>query len=263
MERGCRVAECSECGADNPEGAEFCGLCANRFPKEKPAAPAREKWSSLEGLRSATEKSKGHAWIWLTAILVVIAVAVLTVVLVKSHMEQSVEGSSEYVGTSSGLTFKYPATWEKKDFKYLKTLAHGQEIDPMQGNEIVLLAHGNTIYRHLLIVSSRASDYGAASWEEIESALQSAIAQEAGTEGMKVTFIKPGLRASSGAHVVAVMYTVTGKGGPPLLQIEASIIKGNLTYTFAMTTPLAGGGSDEGDARSVFTRLMNSVTFSK
>jgi hypothetical protein len=193
----------------------------------------------------------------------VIAVTVLAVVLVRTNTESSVEGQGEYVGSTSGLTFKYPSSWEKKDFAYLKTLANGQEVDPSQGNEIVLLKRGSSLYRHLLVVSSRGVDFHGASWTDLEPSLRTGMFEAAQTQGSKITFINPGLRASTGAHVIALTYIASGGGGPRMFQIEADIVRGNIDYTFGLTTPLVPGASDEADARNVFTRLINSVTFNR
>ncbi|MHB8895871.1 MAG: zinc ribbon domain-containing protein [Candidatus Geothermincolia bacterium] len=257
------MPDCPDCGAHNPDGATFCGLCSHSFKDSKadPPSPQTDKWSSVGGLRYASREKKGRGWLWLVSALAVVVVAVLVVVLTLSRIEKAADGQTEFNGKTSGLAFEYPSTWEKKDYDYLRTLSKGEQVDPYLGNEVVLMKRGEAIYKHLLVVSSTASPYGEQSWTEVEKGLRDAVLQSAPANWSGLTFINLGLNEGTGARGLGAMYTVTQPVGPKLFQIEGYILKGNITYSFMLTTPLKGGGADEGEARSVFTELMRSITF--
>lgn len=257
------MARCPECGADNPEGAAFCGLCAGSFErgKDNPVKQAREKWSSIDELDFSRHDRRSRGFLLGACAFAVIAVAAIAGVLVVSHIEGTAEGLKEYVSRYSAVSFKYPSSWETKDFNYLRTMNRGEELDPHMGNEVVLMKRGHTVYRHLLIVSSLDSPYKKQGWPEIKNALETDKQQSGPDNRTDVTFIKLGLPASLNANGIGATYTVIPAMGPELFQIEGMVLKDDIIYTFAFTTPLKGGGSDEGEARAVFARLMQSVSF--
>lgn len=258
------MAECLSCGADNPEGAPFCGLCASPFAAQAETAPPRsekEKWSTLEQLKPVSRGRRGRGWIWGISFVAVVVIAILAVVLVRSHVEKAAEGQAQFTSKYSALSFKYPSSWEKRDVNYLKTLNKGQAIDPRMGNEVVLMKRGSSLYRHLLVVSSAESPFGEEKWDQIKQTLQT-DAQQGGPENRTdITYINLGLQASTRANGIGTLYTVVPPMGPSLFQIEALILRDNIMYTFALTTPLKGGGSDEGEARTLFIELMQNITF--
>lgn len=257
------MAQCPECGAQNPDGAAFCSLCASPFRGEAPEAVTqlqRERWQVLEEL-DFKKRKRSRRLIWGASLLAAVVIAVLAVVFIGSHMEKGAEGQSEYASKYSGISFKYPSSWEKKDFAYLKTLNKGQDVNPNMGNEIVLMKRGGAIYRHLLVVSSTTSPYGDLAWNDIKNALYSGVQQGGPENRSDVTFINLALPASARANGIGAFYTVIPPMGPTLFQIEGLIVRGDIVYSFGLTTPLKGGGSDEGEARALFTELMQSITF--
>lgn len=257
------MARCPDCGADNPEDAAFCGLCAGSFERNKdgPVKQAREKWSSIDELEFTGHKRRSRGFVLGACAFAVAAIAVIAGVLVGSHVEKTAEGCSEYVSRYSAISFKYPSSWEAKDFDCLRTMNRGEDLDPRMGNEVILMKRGRTVYRHLLIVSSVDSPYRDQSWSEVKNALETDEQQSGPDNRTDVTFIKLGMQASQNANGIGASYTVIPVMGPRLFQIEGMVLKDDILYTFAFTTPLKGGGSDEAEARAVFATLMQSVSF--
>jgi hypothetical protein len=266
------MAECPDCGAENPDGAAFCGLCAHRLdgrpdPVENGTSPAALSEASttlgaVDQLNlSKIRKKKGHRVLWIVSAVAILAIAVLAVFFIQSRMEKHAEGIAEFTSPTSGLSFKYPSSWELKDRAYLKTLAHGQELDPYQGNETVLMKRGSAVYKHLLTVSSRPVDFSGQSWEQTKSQLETGFVQSGEDQRSNIVFINPGLSAATGAHAIGMMYKITPSMGPDLFQLETYILRGNIAYSFTLTTPLKGGGADETQARNEYTELMRSITF--
>ena len=76
MGYGDMAMKCSGCGAENPEGQKFCGICGNKMPEPPPVQPvqpapipAKQNWFSSN-------------WKALTAIVIVVIVVLATVGLI-------------------------------------------------------------------------------------------------------------------------------------------------------------------------------------
>jgi len=125
------MSDCPKCGAANPDGATFCGLCAQPFtdkkPQESPQVNSRAEkvpWSSLDHVRYPTRQAvRRHKYVSFGVPILVVVIAVLAVVLVMSIRTNKVEGSSEFKSSSSGISFKYPASWEKQGKSFLTHLS--------------------------------------------------------------------------------------------------------------------------------------------
>jgi hypothetical protein len=178
------LVQCPECGAENPDGSLYCGLCTYRFAGYLRAPPvaaacdvplnpaAREKFSSLDELHFERPRERKAIMIWTTGILAVIVLAVLLFLALSSGDKNTADTLTDFVSTTSTLSFKYPSSWEKKTQAYLKTFAKGEEIDTSQGNEAVLMNQGESIFRHLLVVSDSGITTGDQAWEDIKPQLE-------------------------------------------------------------------------------------------
>lgn len=126
--------ECPKCGAENNDGASFCGLCSHRFadgaglsakagadveatPESETTAKASD--DSFSAVDSAFYRSKlkqkERRPLWLAGGLVLVIVLVSTVlalVFLRGSGKAGPEGTNTFKSKYSGLTFAYPSSWE-------------------------------------------------------------------------------------------------------------------------------------------------------
>jgi hypothetical protein len=267
------VVQCPECGAENPDGSLYCGLCTYRFAGylrtppivaacEAPLNPAavREKFSSLDELHFERPRERGAVMIWTAGILAVIVLAILLFMALSSGGKNTEETLTGFVSTTSGLSFKYPVSWEKKTQEFLKTFEKGS-IDPSQGNEVILIKQGDSVFRHLLIVSNSSISTGNDSWDVIKPQIEDTYEEAIEAQNTTVTFNDLHLDPSTGANGFKATYSLKPGMGPTLFQIEAYIVKGTSAYRFILITPLKGGGSNKTEAINRFTQITNSISF--
>ena len=258
------MPECPGCGASNPDGATFCGLCARPFVGLPPGLPVPVKaesqgasWSALDIKRPDRRQARRHRYISAGVPIAVVLIAVAAVVLVLLTRTNKAEGSTEFRSASSGLSFKYPESWQKQDKSFLTSMSKKQDLSSL-GNEVILLKRGEVIFQHLLTVTSSNIDYGSRSWSDIREGLKSGF-ESTSTEGSNSTFSELTLPPETGAKGIVETYYVDEK--PELFEIEGTIIRGNTSYDFNFATPLRGKATDETDARTQFFKIINSLAF--
>lgn len=259
------MAECPRCGADNPEGSAYCGLCADRLaapaPPAPPAAAEPESVSPAGSYLPAREKRKRQRFTLIAALALALVLAAAVVVISISGKGESAHGPEKlaaFASGTSGLTFNYPASWEKKDQQYLRSISNG-DFDLAQANELVLLKTGDAIYRHLLLVSTPATSPDARKWPQVKQQMQDSLAQGAQSQESRLSFFDLALPQARRAVGFGMMYWVGKASDPSTYELQAFILKGQTIYTFRLITPLKGGGSDEQGARARFDALINSV----
>lgn len=255
--------ECPNCGAENSEDASYCGLCYKRLGEEPTPeeAPVVRPLEAIPGVKPAWNRKRKNSHVLGLTVLCVIAVVVVVVLVfvTRGQKEEGPEPLKEYRSTVSGLNFKYPESWEKQNRSFLSKVQKGGDTDPSMGNEIILMKRGETIYRHLLVASSRPFDQGGMKWSELEESMKEGLADSASGEGVEVGFFNINLPAASGTNGFAMSYIYDPPTGPDFYQLEAYVVRGDEMYNIRFITPLKGGGSDEVDARSQFDQIMSTV----
>ena len=202
------------------------------------------------------DKIRHHKFIIIgSPILVVFVIAVVVLLFVAGGTRQA-ESSSRFKSAYTGISFSYPSSWSKESQDFLKHLSKTSDVDPSQGNEVILVKRGDVFFKHLLTVTSASANVGTASWNQVVEQLRSGF-ESTDTGSLGSTFGELKLPAASGARGVVETYYVDEK--PELYQIESYILKGNIAYTFAFITPLRGSNTDETDARTLFYNIMNSL----
>jgi hypothetical protein len=259
------MSTCPKYGAANPDGATFCGLCAELFNAGKPLeagpeTPPAEKvpWSSLDYVSwPSRQKVRIRKYVKILVPVAVLVIAVAAVVLVLSTRTRKVEGLSQFKSGYSGISFSYPASWEKKDQAFLKHLSKTQDVSSSQGNEVILVKPGEVFFQHLLTLSTENVAAGR-DWPSILQGLKSGYDSTSSTS-VGSTFTELTLPPASGAKGVVETYYMDQK--PPLFEIESYIVRGNVSYTFLFATPLRGSATDDRDARTAFFNILNSLQF--
>jgi|GEM_PF-978091 len=271
--KGINVVQCPECGAENPDGSLFCGLCTYRFAGYLPSVPMtsacepspapvqREKFASLDELHIERPRERKALLIWTTGIIAVVVLSMLLVLALTSGGKNAAETMTDFVSPTTGLSFKYPSSWETKGQDYLKTLGQGTAFDSSQGNEVVLMNRGESIFKHLLIVSDGNITTGGQAWETLKPQLESEFQEAAQSQGTTIQFNDLHLAPATGATGIKMTYSIKPTMGPTLFEQEAFIIRGAGQYRMIFVTPLKGGGADETEAISRFTQITNSISF--
>lgn len=258
------MVDCPECGAQNPDSSTYCGLCSSSFaPSGAPPAAAPEmRELDISGLgagyKDAMTRRKRRGLVWVVALSVVLVLVVLGVVLFGNRASNEPDAMAQYTGKTSGLSFAYPSSWEKKDREYLETLTGNPDLDQYEGNEIILMKRGQAVYRHMLIATSMPSQLNNQPWSDAEGALKQGFAESAHQQGYDLAFLNLNIPKESG-NGFAMELTISPEYGPRLYELQAYIVKGSVAYLLLLTTPLEGGGGDEGEARRVFYSLIDSV----
>jgi len=259
------MATCPKCGAVNPDGATFCGLCAEPFNADKageagPEAPRPDRvpWSSLDYIRwPSRQKVRIRKYEKVLIPVAVVVIVVLAVMLVLSTRTNKVESLSQFKSRYSGVSFSYPSSWVKKDQSFLKHLSSTKEVNSNQGNEVILVKPGEVFFQHLLTLSTESVEAGR-TWPSILEGLKSGF-ESTSTESSGSTFAELNLPPASGAKGVVETYYVDEK--PPLYEIESYIVRGNISYTFLFATPIRGTATDDRDARTAFFNILDSLQF--
>ena len=252
------MSTCPKCGAAKPDGATFCGLCAEPFKAEQPTqagpetpGPEKVPWSSLDYVSwPSRQKVRIRKYVKIFVPVAVLVIAVAAVVLVLSTRTRKVEGLSQFKSGYSGISFSYPASWEKKDQAFLKHLSKTQDVNSSQGNEVILVKPGEVFFQHLLTLSTE----NVAAGRDWPSILDSTSSTSVGS-----TFTEMALPPETGAKGVVETYYMDQK--PPLFEIESYIVRGNISYTFLFATPLRGSATDDRDARNQFFNILNTLQF--
>jgi hypothetical protein len=143
---------------------------------------------------------------------------------------------------------------------YLKKLSKDGQVGPGEGNEIVLLKRGDVVFKHLLIVSTAEANYGTQPWEQTRDSLQAGFSDSAQTQGTSMSFLDLQLPAGAGVNGFGMMFTIEPEtSGRSQYQLEAFPLRGNISYTMVLITPLQGGGADQNEAQEQFFDIMRSV----
>lgn len=251
------MRSCS-CGVENPDDAFFCKSCGSHFVQAKKEAP-QERWSSLEALRSVSSRTKKRRRvIILGCVALSLAVAGLVTFFILSHIEEGPVASASFTSKYSGLSFVYPGDWERKANSYLKQLFKSVPVGDV-GNEVVLLKRGSSLFRHLLIVSSSTVASTDAKWEAIEPNLKENLMDAAQEQSFNVSFFH--VKTPPGTNGFGMEFVTPQSNGSTFFQLQGVIVRKNICYTLFLSTPLNGGGADEGQARILLHDIVSSVKF--
>ncbi|MBN2168143.1 MAG: zinc ribbon domain-containing protein [Actinobacteria bacterium] len=111
--------KCPDCGAENPEGTPFCGLCSRPFNYiDNGTGQARPDWYGpgdmlkdhwYSGRSIKRRLNLGTVLHIIFICLIIVAVIVAAALLVQWYLI----GNKTYSSAFSGLSFKYPRTWVK------------------------------------------------------------------------------------------------------------------------------------------------------
>jgi hypothetical protein len=187
-----------------------------------------------------------------------ISLAALAVIFVTSQVEKAPDKPVTFTSMYSGLSFSYPESWELEDIGYLETLAGGSRVEAARCNETILMKRGPAMFKYLLLASSADVDYGDRSWYDIETNMQENYRVTVQSDqAHDLNFFR--IRAPADSSGFGVSYYVPQPNGSDFFHQEAFILKRKIAYSILLITPLKGGGTDEGLARSQFTEIVDTV----
>ncbi len=266
---------CPRCGAENREGAPFCSLCALRL-LDSPSAYAvqhtPESSGQNEDLRfeqypelKAREydrrtRKRIRSLVLAGASLIGVLLLVILIVSLTHGGAKKAVGLARYRSTLTGVSFKYPSDWEKKDQAFLQKLSKPNDATSAQGNEAVLVERGEGIFKHLLVVSSGQAPALSGDWQQDKDQLESGFEQGAGNQDYEITFDSIRLPEAPQANGFGMIYVTKKAFSPTFYQLHAYIVQGGSAYQFLLCTPLVSGESDEVEARAEFSKLLGSVS---
>lgn len=286
--------KCPECGAENPDGSKFCGLCFRVITYGHQNAPLiAEKGSIKEyaGKLEAPAKTELNtkasdpfridtnppsfiattpSWMYirkkrLRALIAsgvfIIAIAVcISLVFFLRQGEKKHIGFSTFTSKRSYISFSYPADWEKKGRDFLERFSKGNVLNPDVGNEIILVERGEGMFKHMLIVSSYEEDFGSTPWRDVESSLVSSVMDGVSLQGGEdLKFFDLEIPEDCRADTIGYGYISPSQSGPDVYMLEGYIHKAGFSYKLVLLTPLLAGRT-EGEALLVFDNLARTVS---
>jgi zinc-ribbon domain len=256
------MVQCPNCGIENPEGSRFCNLCHNELLAP---AGAPGEWNPeplpmdvpRPSHRSKRKAVKGRSIFIAGSILLAGILGIVLYVVIFGSSGAAPEKYVTYASSTSGLTFKYPSTWEKKDVSFLGQF-YLQMPDPSLGNEIVVIKRGDALFKNLCVASSSPVD-PASEWDDIKGSIQEAYSVALRERGGEARFNDLAFQSGE-AKGFRVDYTLEQQMGTPSLHLEAVMLRGSTLYRLVLETPLSDGDSSELEARRVFSKLLESVS---
>ncbi len=200
---------------------------------------------------------QGRAVVLAGAILAVGILGIVLYMVLFGNSGASPERYVTYTSSTSGLTFKYPATWEKKDSSFLDQFYRGSA-DPSLGNEIVIIRRGDAIFKNLCIASSSKAGPDT-EWDDIKESIQGAYSEALREMGGEARFTDLVFQSGE-ARGFRVDYTLEQQFGSPSLHLEAVMLREETLYRLVLETPLSDDDTSELEARRSFSRILESVS---
>lgn len=151
---------CPECGAENPDGTAYCGLCNKSLNYVDPRVQVPPAWNGPGEIsnayasimpidRGAGKRSRVNQVIRISVICVIIAAVIGGAAFIAQWF---LAGSDLYSSSISGLTFEYPRSWSTFSADDKETLENygmgylpGNEIN-LEGDEEQCILVANSIY---------------------------------------------------------------------------------------------------------------------
>lgn len=262
---------CPRCGADNPEGNTYCGLCYQRFSSgpasttpEGPGVPAAGDPSlpvnaypssdvyavpappPVETKASAGRRRGPGALTIVIVVALVVGVGVGAYFLV-SHFAG---GTQEYSSGLSGLSFEYPKGWETADLDAgsgpLGTIAGSSAY-----NEVVV-ADGSVADAGNILGIRSMKDRPESEWEQMKSYFQSRLQQTLMAKAPGVSQPTYTETAVAGKPAFSVRFRIPSVGGDFDMDITG-VYSGSTIYEFVFCTREGATGAAE------FKKILDSA----
>jgi len=262
------MKHCPHCGAENQDGATFCGLChAGLVQMESPStyidqvhvSSYQQYPADLKNKFENRRKKRLRSLIWaggMLALLVIIAGVVIASVTGGSAKKIT---SVQYKSASTGLSFQYPSNLEKKDVSFLKNIALSGDAGAATGNEIVLIQRGVGMFKHLLVVSSGKSPKATGDWEEDVKDIMSGYQVGGYQANLNIKFQDAHMVKAPNAHGFIMSYEAPS-GMTTMYIVHAFILQDQTAYQFVLATKTSGDKSEQMDARGIVIRLLKTVS---